>query len=93
MAEFYSNFSLMSAMIVKVLLGTGLGPAILLACIAKSLARFAERRSKRALGKVIEFPTWGERTVPGKITSACIGTGARPANYGGRSVSHGSIRT
>lgn len=78
MAEFYSNFSLMSAMIVKVLLVTGLGPALLLASIAKMLARLAERKTNPEPSNLIEFPSWRWRTVPKTMveTSACIGTGA-----------------
>ena len=53
MAEFYSNFSLMSAMIVKVLLVTGIGPGIAAVLVWR---RIRERARVRNKARVIEFP-------------------------------------
>jgi hypothetical protein len=40
-----SNLYLFAYTIVKVLLATGLGPTIVLACVAKNAARFAESKT------------------------------------------------
>jgi hypothetical protein len=62
--EVLPNLWLMIRMLAKTALYTGIGPGIAAFLIVRKIR---ERQTTRTKARVIEFPTWGERTVPGKM--------------------------